>query len=169
MTTDVNKQLRIKKQAEFLAAYAAVGNISTAAKLTGIQRSNHYNWLRESQDYHDKFEDASEQAIDSLESEARRRAVDGVDRPVFHKGEQVGAVREYSDTLLIFLLKGLRPEKYRERSSQEITATGAQAVEIRVVTDDNFFGNDAHEKARKLATAVETQAITHSGDDQNGS
>jgi len=25
-------------------------------------------------------------------------------------------VREYSDTLLIFLLKGLRPEKYRERS-----------------------------------------------------
>jgi len=24
-------------------------------------------------------------------------------------------VREYSDTLLIFLLKGLRPAKYRER------------------------------------------------------
>jgi hypothetical protein len=27
----------------------------------------------------------------------------------------VGFIQEYSDTLLIFLLKGLRPEKYRER------------------------------------------------------
>jgi hypothetical protein len=29
--------------------------------------------------------------------------------------DEPGLVREYSDTLLIFLLNGLRPAKYRER------------------------------------------------------
>jgi hypothetical protein len=48
-----------------------------------------------------------------LEDEAVRRAYEGVERPVFQGGKQVGVVREYSDTLLIFLLKALRPEKYR--------------------------------------------------------
>lgn len=33
----------------------------------------------------------------------------------WHKGQPGGYVREYSDVLLIFLLKGLKPEKYRDR------------------------------------------------------
>jgi hypothetical protein len=52
---------------------------------------------------------------DQLEQEARRRAHDGVRKPVYQGGKRVGYIQEYSDTLLIFLLKGLRPEKYRER------------------------------------------------------
>ncbi len=52
----------------------------------------------------------------TLESEANRRAVEGVEKPVgWHRGQPGGYVRDYSDTLLIFLLKGLRPEKYQER------------------------------------------------------
>jgi hypothetical protein len=59
---------------------------------------------------------AKEMAADRLEEEAWRRAVDGVEEPVgFYRGEPGAYVRRYSDTLLIFLLKGLRPEKYRER------------------------------------------------------
>ena len=38
----------------------------------------------------------------------------GVEQPVFYKGEVCGSVRKYSDVLLIFLLKGLRLEVYRE-------------------------------------------------------
>jgi hypothetical protein len=34
----------------------------------------------------------------------------------------VGVIREYSDTLLIFLLKGLRPAKYRERYDVAVEA-----------------------------------------------
>jgi hypothetical protein len=33
---------------------------------------------------------------------------------VFQGGKQVGTVRKYSDTLLMFLLKGIRPQKWRE-------------------------------------------------------
>ena len=51
-----------------------------------------------------------------LEREARRRAVEGVEEPVgFYKGEPSAYVRKYSDTLLIFLMKGARPDKYRDR------------------------------------------------------
>ena len=51
-----------------------------------------------------------------VESEAFKRAAFGVRKPAgWYKGKPGGYVREYSDILAIFLLKGLRPEKYRDR------------------------------------------------------
>ncbi len=50
-----------------------------------------------------------------LEDEAIRRARDGVTIPVFYAGKEVGAIRRPSDTLLMFLLRAHRPERYRER------------------------------------------------------
>jgi hypothetical protein len=48
-----------------------------------------------------------------VEDEAHRRAVEGYNpRPVYHKGEKVGEIREYSDSLLALLLKSRRPEVY---------------------------------------------------------
>ena len=70
--------------------------------------------------------------MDRLEAEARRRAIEGIEKPVFYKGkmcyrdevdpatgERRGTgepllIRKSSDVLLMFLLKGARPEKYRE-------------------------------------------------------
>jgi hypothetical protein len=54
-----------------------------------------------------------EEAIGGLEDEAVRRAYEGWLKPVFYQGRQCGAVRRYSDKLLMFLLKGWRPERYR--------------------------------------------------------
>lgn len=99
-----------------LAALAETGNISRAAEAAGIDRKTHYRWCAEPE-YAALAEDAMEQAADKLEEEARRRAHDGVDEPVFYQGEVCGTVRKYSDTLLIFLLKGAKPDKFRERSS----------------------------------------------------
>ena len=99
-----------------LAALAETGNISRAANAAGIERKTHYRWLSDSE-YAKSAEDSMEQAADKLEEEARRRAHDGVDEPVWFQGMQCGTVRKYSDTLLIFLLKGAKPDKYRERTS----------------------------------------------------
>lgn len=49
-----------------------------------------------------------------MEAEAFRRGVKGTEKPVFHQGVECGRIREYSDTLLITLLKANRPAKYRE-------------------------------------------------------
>ena len=66
------------------------------------------------------WDNAVEQGIDTLEFEARRRECEGVDEPVFHKGEECGHVRRYSDALLMFLLRSHRPEKFRERFDHRI-------------------------------------------------
>jgi hypothetical protein len=104
-----------RKKAAFLAAYSTLGNLSATERLTGIARQRHHEWVKADPAYLADFLIAQEQAIDALESEARRRAVNGVEKPVYQGGKLVGSVQEYSDTLLIFLLKGARPDKYRER------------------------------------------------------
>jgi hypothetical protein len=78
------------------------------------------------------WDDAIEAGADVLEAEAWRRAVEGVERPIVSGGKVVTTVREYSDTLLIFLLKGRRPEKYAR-----FEVSGANGGPIAVKTDDS--------------------------------
>jgi hypothetical protein len=47
-----------------------------------------------------------------LEQAAFGRALNGVARPVFFKGEQVGEWREYDERLAMFLLRYRRPERF---------------------------------------------------------
>jgi hypothetical protein len=127
-------------QAKFLAAMVQTGgNIVRAAAAAGIDRDMHYVWLRKDPTYPERFEEAWEKAIDTLESEAARRAYEGVPEPVFHGGTRVldvavddkgeikrnatgkpiavaAYIRKYSDTLLMFLLNGNRSGKYRQRT-----------------------------------------------------
>jgi hypothetical protein len=58
----------------------------------------------------------------ALEYEAQRRAFHGVNKPVFYKGVKVGSIKEYSDSLLMFLLKKRDPT-YRDRSDVNINNT----------------------------------------------
>ena len=130
-----DKTARHKKA--FIAAYRELGNITGAAAAAGVNRSSHYRWLEVDPDYPARFEEAHEAAIDSLEGEARRRAVEGVEKPVFQGGQQVGTIRTYSDVLLIFLLKGAMPEKYAER--RRIEQTPSQETPIQVSFDQDFY------------------------------
>ena len=120
------------KQRAFLAAYAVCGGISRAAKLAQTPRTNHYEWMLNNAEYAATFEDAKEQACELLEQEARRRAVDGVKKPVFYKGKKIASVVEYSDNLLMFLLKSLKPERYRDNAKIEHTGTAGGPLEIQV-------------------------------------
>lgn len=104
-----------KRKKRFLANFAKLGNITYAAKAAGIDRTCHYDWLEKDEAYAERFHSAQEEAADLLEAEVLRRGVKGVIEPVFYKGEICGRVRKYSDVLLIFLLKGTRPEKFRDK------------------------------------------------------
>jgi hypothetical protein len=61
-----------------------------------------------------------------LEDEAVRRAVDGVRKPIFYKGKPIricGEIvyeTEYSDTLLIQLLKAYYPEKFGDKPQVQV-------------------------------------------------
>ena len=95
-TADFPKISHPKKRA-FLAAFSRCGSLSQAAKRAKVDRRTHYNWLREDPAYREAFRQATIEAGDALEDKMAELAHDG------------------NVTAAIFLLKGLRPEKYRER------------------------------------------------------
>lgn len=114
---DTRQNLTVKRGA-FLAAFALVGNISDAAKNAGVARQTHYEWMNDPE-YRLAYREARAQAADGLEREARRRAMVGVEEPVFYRGKIVGHVRKLSDRLLQMLLRAYRPRRFRENIKTE--------------------------------------------------
>ena len=123
-----------KKRLLFLACLKDTGgNVSRACEVSGIARQSLYDWRLADPVFAKQWDDAVEFGTDQLEQEARRRAYQGVDEPVFYQGEECGAVRKYSDTLLIFLLKGRRPDKYRERVQIDVNQLDSE-IEQRLAS-----------------------------------
>lgn len=110
------RRLPHAKKAAFLAAYAETATVKYAAEAAQIDRKTHYRWLASDPEYAEALREAAEEAVERLEREALRRALEGTQKAVYHNGKVVGYVTEYSDTLLIFLLKGARPQKYRDNA-----------------------------------------------------
>lgn len=128
---DLTKTDNIKKRA-FLVAFSECGNVTQAAISAGIVRQTHYDWLSNSPDYADLFEQAKESAADKLEQEARRRAIEGTQKAIYYQGEIVGYENVYSDNLLMFMLKGDRPEKFKDRT--ELTGKNGGPIELTALT-----------------------------------
>jgi hypothetical protein len=117
------------------------GNVARACKAEGIGRSTAYEWRDEDKEFAKRWDEAVDAGTDELEQEARRRAFKGTLKPVFYKGSKIGSIREYSDTLMIFLLKGNRPEKFKDRVEQTGTIQHNVSGEV-VHTINEIYGND---------------------------
>lgn len=116
----------------FFDALAKVGVMRYASEEAGIGRQAPYSWIDTDPEVRRPiFEAAVAEAMEAsthvLEREAVRRAVEGTEKPVFHQGIRCGAVQQYSDLLLIFLLRARNPAKYRDAYGP---AKQGQAVEI---------------------------------------
>jgi hypothetical protein len=121
-----------------------------------MDRDNHYIWLKKDPDYAAAYEIACLRGVDVLEAEAVRRAHEGVTKPIFHGGKRAidvvqnpdgsikrdeagkpigipAAVREYSDTLLIFLLKGRNPTVFGDRVKQEHSGSEGKPIPVIVL------------------------------------
>jgi hypothetical protein len=103
------------REKRFLAALGRGVSVAGAAAEAGFCRAFAYRWRYADPDFAARWDAAYEEGTDALEDAARRRAMQGVDTPVYYGGKKVGDIRKYSDALLMFLLRGRRPEKYRER------------------------------------------------------
>lgn len=128
----------------FLDQLRKSANVLLSCKAANVARSYAYETREQDPAFARLWDAAVEEAIDLLEKEAWRRAVTGVTKPVFGslgqgKGTgEVGAIQEYSDTLLIFLMKGGRPQKYRERVDH---SGNFQHSEVVVYLPDNGRGD----------------------------
>jgi hypothetical protein len=135
-TSEFSDVKHIKKRA-FLQAFSKVGVVTESARIVGISRLIHNIWLKKDAEYAAAFQRAFEMAGDYLEAEAWRRATQGIDEPVFYQGAQCGVVRKYSDTLLIFMLKAARPNKYRENAAYE------HKGEVKLIIEHIDTGKDS--------------------------
>ena len=111
-----DRKLRtLQRQARFLRAYATgFPTAKSAAKRAKVGRTSHIRWLATDPKYAERFNQLRADRVEEFEAEAARRAVTGVTRPMTVAGESV-EITEYSDALLMFILKAERPEKYKER------------------------------------------------------
>lgn len=99
----------------FLEALRNSANIRVACRAAGISRQAAYKARAASEEFRAAWDEALEDAIDMLEAIAQDRA------------------RKQSDTLMIFLLKAHRPEKYRET-----TRSINYNVDVTTLSDDEL-------------------------------
>lgn len=117
----------------FLDHYRGMGNISRACEAAGVDRRTVYKWQEHDGAFALEFQQAQVEAVETLEAEAYRRAVTGVETAVTAPGRGiVGYEQKYSDTLLIFLLKGAAPQKYRERVDLRHGGNAEEPMKVRV-------------------------------------
>lgn len=122
-----NTKKAIKKKGErdiswhdrFLELLSMTCNVTLACKGAGVSRSAAYAHRNIYNDFAGQWDDAEESAIEMLEAEAWKRA------------------KSSSDTLLIFLLKARKPERYREQFDQRHQGH----VEITIKREDKSIKN----------------------------
>lgn len=91
-------------------------------------------------DFAATVDDAKEGWADTLVKEAYRRAVHGVDKGVYYKGELVVTEKQYSDTLLSQMLKAYKKEDFAPELTLKGSGKGG-ALEV-IVRDFNEIGED---------------------------
>lgn len=118
------KRERAAKLAVFLKAFSMGKSVTAAAAEAGLDRRSLYRLRTRDALFAERWQLAANRGadlgrckddMDPLEHEAMRRAVEGVSKPVFRGGICVGHTRDYSDAMLMFLLKAKYPEKYNRR------------------------------------------------------
>jgi hypothetical protein len=89
-------------RAKFLELLGESGNVAATCAALGLHRPVIYAWRHADPAFARDWDNALQLGSEAIEDEARRRAMAG------------------SDYLLVFLLKGLKPEKYKQNSSVDL-------------------------------------------------
>jgi len=120
------------RQRAFLSGYVQSCGIRSAARLSGLSRQSHYEWMRDDPLYREHFRRAKEIIADAVEEEVHRRARLGYETPIIYRGKITGYYQSYSDQLLTLLVKAVRPEIYRESARPQFDIGGPTEINIRV-------------------------------------
>lgn len=151
------RALTTNQRARFLEHLSQTANVTASAIFADSARRTFYDHREADKDFADAWDEAIEVATDTLEAEARRRAMQGVSRPLVSGGKIVKddagdpvIIHEFSDTLMLAQLKAHRPTKYRERSSIELGGPNGAPIEIatirRVIIDPKAATGDGQPK-----------------------
>lgn len=115
---------------KFLDVLRQTCNVTEAARTAGIGRRTAYEWRDADEAFRAAWDDAEQEAVDGLEREAWRRAKEGVPKPVTFQGKITDTYLEYSDRMMELLLKAHRPDKYKDRVTNEHTGKDGGPIEV---------------------------------------
>lgn len=93
----------------------------------GIVPATELRHRRNDDEYGAAYEDMVEIWRAKVEAETIRRAMIGIEEPVFYQGNEVGKVRKFSDHLLLAILKRYDPA-YREKTQVDLNVAGGVLV-----------------------------------------
>lgn len=130
----------VARKTSFIEALRKRSSVLHAAEKAGLGASWCYDERKRDEEFAREWDAALEYTTENLEDSLYERAVEGTRRPVYQGGQLVGHVREFDTTAGIFLLKGRRPEVYRERI-EHIGPHGAPViinVNINKLTTDRL-------------------------------
>lgn len=141
-------EIRHPHKRAYLIALATRWDFGAAADAAGIDRSTGYLWRKDLRDtaFQAALTRAADLFVERAEAALWRRGIDGVERPVYQAGRLVGTVREFDTPAAIFMLKGARPEKYRDRFEHSGEINGQLNVVLSTARES---------LARKLARLAE--------------
>jgi len=142
----------VERQAAFLRALATTHNVAAAARSVGMSRQSAYR-LRarlRGQPFDMAWDAAFQSAFDRLAEAAMERALNGIEVPHFHKGEQVGTSRRYDERLTIALLamreRFLRAPGPMRHESGAYEAEDFRALLRRVSLGPEHWDGDEHDE-----------------------
>ncbi len=111
---DIETSARSDKEDLFLSLLSEGVSVCEACTRAGMPRRSVYARRRDDKAFAALWDEALSMAADTLEAEADRRGRDGWSEDVYYRGQVVGQRRRYSDRMLIFRLRALRPELYKD-------------------------------------------------------
>lgn len=122
----------------WLEAFRVCGTVSGACKVVNIGRRTVYDARNRDEEFAQAWQELEDTTTDRMEREAFRRAVEGVERDIYFKGDPVGTERQFSDTLLIFMLKARKPQIYRENVHIQHGGEVAQRVTVEIPHEQDW-------------------------------
>jgi hypothetical protein len=122
----------VEAKGTIVRSLAMKGNVREATDAAGISRTLAYAWRDKDEGFREAWDDSVNEAVDRMEREMWRRGIEGFDRPVIYQGEITDTYTDYSDSLLLTLIKGHRPEKYKER--REHSTPPGQPMQLEAET-----------------------------------
>jgi hypothetical protein len=135
-----------KLWAVFIEALAKHGVVTQACRESGLERNCAYLIKQSSLEREREWLAATEASVDHLIYEARRRAAEGVHEDVYYQGDVVGQKINYSDSLLMFLIKGQRPLYSTER--REISGPNGALIPVPMISLNTLSDDDLRELLR---------------------
>lgn len=137
------KSITQRQRIIFLDVLRTTGNISASARAANISARAAHGLKAHDGEFSREWDLAKDESIDELEAVLRKRAIEGVEKPVYYAGKECGIQRSYSDTLGMYILKAHRGDGHKasdkeamdeKKTPREVSAREALIEKLDAMT-----------------------------------